>query len=465
MDLIVKGGTVVTTSDRFKADVVVKNGKITALADKAEPVNGAEVIDAKGMYVMPGGIDPHVHLQLPFCGTVSKDDFEGGTQAAACGGLTTVIDFAIQTKGKSMMSAVKARRAEADDRVCIDYALHVGITDWKSKKTQQEIAKVIDYGIPSFKMFMIYASQGWMADDADLYGALEATGKLGGMIGVHAENVHLTDSLTEAYLAQGLWKEHGAYAHFLTRPNFTEAEAVQRAITMAEYSGGQLYIVHMSTKEAMEAVMDGHERGVNVYAETCPQYLLLTADKFKDKKTGHHYATCPPIRTREDNAALWDGLALGAVEVMGTDTCTFDTKQKKMWKGKFNQIPFGMPGVETFLPLMYTHGVRKKRITLEELVALTSTNAARLFGLYPKKGTLAVGSDADILVFDPKAKFTITPKALRTNCDWSPFDGMKLTGYPHVTLSRGKVVARQGKFVGEVGHGEFVERKPGGCLS
>ncbi len=464
MDLIVKGGTVVTTADQFKADVVVKDGKIAALVDKAVPKEGTEVVNARGMYVMPGGIDPHVHLQLPFCGTVSKDDFLNGTKAGACGGLTTLIDFAIQTKGSSMMQAVEARRAEADGKVCIDYALHVGITDWKSKRTQKEMKKVIDYGIPSFKMFMIYKNEGWMADDADLFGALKEAGRYGGMIGVHAENVYLTDSLTEAFLKDGRWKEHGAYAHFLTRPNFTEGEAVQRAVTMAEFSGGKLYIVHMSTEEAMEAVIEGKKRGVEVYAETCPQYLLLTADKFKDKKTGHYYATCPPIREKKDNVALWEGMAIGAVEVMGTDTCTFDTKQKKMWKGKFNKIPFGMPGVETFLPTLYTHGVRKKRMTLQEFVALTSTNAARLFGLYPKKGVIAVGSDADILVFDPRRKFTITPKNLQTNCDWSPFDGMKLTGYPHATLSRGKIVAREGKFVGEVGHGEFVKRSPGGRL-
>ena len=464
MDLIVKGGTVVTTADQFKADVVVKNGKIIGLESKAKPKNGSEVVDAKGMYVFPGGIDPHVHLQLPFCGTVSKDDFENGTKAGACGGLTTLIDFAIQTKGQSMKSAVKARKKEADGKVCVDYALHVGITDWKNKRTQNELKDIIASGIPSFKMFMIYASQGWMADDADLYGALLESAKYGGTIGVHAENVYLTDTLTEQYLKDGSWKKYGAYAHFLTRPNFTESEAVQRAITMAEYAKGQLYIVHMSTKESMYAVIEGKQRGVKVIAETCPQYLLLTADKFKDKKTGHYYATCPPIRTREDNADLWWGLGCGAVETMGTDTCTFDTKQKAMWKGKFSQIPFGMPGVETFMPTMYTHGVRKKRLTLQQFVKLTSTNSARLFGLYPKKGVIAVGSDADICVFDPKKEVTLKPKKMQTNCDWSPFDGMKLKGYPHVTISRGEIVAKDGKFVGKVGHGQFVARKAGGTL-
>ncbi|MDO8056265.1 MAG: amidohydrolase family protein, partial [Candidatus Hermodarchaeota archaeon] len=333
LDLIIKNGTIVTATDRFQGDIGIKEEKIVAISKEIDLDPSAEVVNAKGQFVFPGAIDVHVHFQLPFSGTVSADDFENGTKAAAMGGVTTILDFAIQQKGHSIMEAVTARQKEAENKVCIDYGLHAAITDWNDE-TQAEIKHVIDYGIPTFKMFMIYKDEGWMADDGMLFQALEETKKWGGMISVHAESVFVLDMLINRYAKEkDRW---GAYAHTLARPYYTESEAVQRAIKWAEVTGGRLYIVHMSAGESAQYVHDAKEKGANVYAETCPQYLLLDDSVFKGKN-GHLYATCPQIKKKEDNAALWKGLINGDIQVIATDTCTFDTKQKAMWKGDFRK--------------------------------------------------------------------------------------------------------------------------------
>ncbi len=455
LDLLIKNGTIITATDTFQGDIGIKKEKIVAISKEIESDPGVEVIDAEGQFVFPGAIDVHVHLQLPFGGTVSADDFENGTKAAAMGGVTTVLDFAIQQKGHSIMDAIKARRKEAENRVCIDYGLHAAITDWNDE-TQAEIKQVIDYGIPTFKMFMIYKDEGWMADDGMLFQALEETKKWGGMISVHAESVFVLDMLINRYAKE---KDRlGAYAHTLARPYYTESEAVQRAIKWAEVTGGRLYIVHMSAGESAQYVHDAKEKGVNVYAETCPQYLLLDDSVFKGEN-GHLYATCPQIKKKEDSEGLWKGLINGDIQVIATDTCTFDTKQKAMWKGDFRKIPFGLPGVETMFPLIYTEGVVKKRFSVNHLIALTSTNPAKLFGMFPQKGTIAIGSDGDLVVFDPKRKVTLQADMLQTNCDWSPFEGWRLTGYPTTTISRGKVIVKNGKFIGQPGYGRFIKRQ------
>ncbi|MHA2187598.1 MAG: dihydropyrimidinase [Candidatus Thorarchaeota archaeon] len=459
-DLIIKNGKVVTETDTLQTDIGVSGEKISSLAKNMDASKGVKVIDAKGKYVFPGGIDVHVHFQLPFSGTVSADDFENGTKAAACGGVTTVLDFAIQSKGNAIMEAVDARRAEADPNVCVDYGLHAAITDWNAQ-TQSEIKQVIEYGIPTFKMFMIYKDEGWMADDGMLYNALEETAKYGGHIGVHAESVFVLDMLVNRYAEEK--EKWGAYGHTLSRPCVVEEEAIIRAIKWAEVTGGQLYIVHMSTGEGADAVQDARKRGVRVYAETCPQYLLLDDEVFKGEN-GHLYATCPQVKKPHDNERLWRGIVEGDLQIIATDTCTFTTEQKAAWKGDFRKIPFGMPGVETMVPLMYTEGVGKRDLSVNHLVSIVSTNPAKLFGMYPEKGTIAVGSDADIVVFDPDKKVTIRAADLQTNCDWSPFEGWKLVGYPSVTISRGNVAAEDGKFVGTVGHGKFIKRKPYGTI-
>lgn len=455
LDLVIKNGVVVTAVDTFKADIGIRGAKIVAIKQSLDADKDAQIIDAKKKYVFPGAIDVHVHFQLPFSGTISADDFENGTKAAAMGGVTTVLDFAIQQKGHSIMEAVKARRKEADGQVCVDYGLHAAITDW-NEETQAEIRQVIDYGIPTFKMFMIYKNEGWMADDGMLFQALEETKKYGGMIGVHAESMFVLEMLIERYAKER--EKWGAYAHTLSRPYYTESEAVQRAIKWAEVTGGRLYIVHMSAGESAQYVHTAREKGVSVYGETCPQYLLLNDDVFKGER-GHLYATCPQIKKREDNKRLWQGLIEGDLQVIATDTCTFDTKQKAMWKGDFRKIPFGMPGVETMLPLMYTEGVGKKRFSVNHLIRLTSTNPAKLFGMYPEKGTIAIGSDADLVIFDPEKELTLQSEHLQTNCDWSPFEGWQLKGYPKTTISRGKVIVTDEKFVGDKGQGSFLKRK------
>ena len=452
-DLIIRGGTVVTGSTIFKADIGVKGEKVVALGQDLGAEAG-RVIDARGKLVLPGGLDVHTHLQLPFCGTVSADDFENGTKAGAMGGVTTLIDFAIQGQG-TVMDAVRARRAEADPKVCIDYSLHAGITSWNEERVR-EIGEIIEYGIPSFKMFMIYKNEGWQSNDGALFGALRESAKYGGMIGVHAENNDVIDLLIGEAVARG---ELGCTSHGKTRPNFTEGEAIGRAIQMADAARGRLYIFHMSTAEGVDSVSSAQSMGIDVHAETGPQYLLLD-DSLFERDDGPHFACCPPIRKPVDQEVLWEALENGTVEVMATDTCTFNSEQKALWQGDFRKIPFGMPGIETMVPITYSMGVGGGRLTLNQMVRVVSENPARLFGLFPEKGTIAVGSDADLVVFDPDQELTINPEVLQTNCDYSPFDGLALKGYPIHTTVRGRVIVEDRKFVGEAGYGKFLHRKP-----
>jgi len=455
LDTIVKGGTITTASESYIGDIGIANGKIVALGRDLQSDNGANVIDAKGKQVLPGAIDVHVHLQLPFCGTVSADDFESGTRAAARGGVTTVIDFAIQDVDKGLMAGIEKRMAEADPKVAVDYSLHSIIIKW-SDKIEKEMKKVVDSGIPSFKMFMIYEKEGWQSDDAALFSALSESANTGATICVHAESERVMNVLIKRYLQQKV----GAYGHVLSRPNFIEEEAIQRAIKWTEVTGGRLYIVHMSTGEGADQVKIGQSKGIHVHAETCPQYLVLNDEVFKDKKFGHLWATCPQIKKAKDNQRLWRGLVDGEVRVVSTDTCTFTKTQKAMWNGDFTKIPFGMPGVETLLPSVYTAGFKEGLFSLNHLVKLVCTNPAKIMGLYPHKGTIALGSDADVIIIDPKKSKVIDYKELDTNCDWSPFQNWKMFGFPDVTLSRGKVVVDKGKFVGKKGHGKFIKRRP-----
>ncbi len=456
VDLVVQNGTIVTSDTTLRADIGIAGEQITVIKKNLRPSSETQVVDAKGMFVFPGAIDAHVHFQLPIGGTISVDDFENGTKAAAMGGVTTVIDFATQEKGRSIQEAVEARRKEADGNVCIDYGLHAGITDWNDA-TRGEIQQIIINGIPSFKMFMIYRERGLMADDGMLFQGLEETKKHGGMISVHAESAFILDMLIERYAKE--MKTLGAYAHALSRPAYTESEAVHRAIKWAEATGGRLYIVHMSAGESVQYVHDARARGIDVYAETCPQYLLLDDSVFK-QENGHYYASCPQVKKKTDNERLWQGLETGDVQVVATDTCTLNTQQKDTWGGDFRKIPYGLPGVETMLPLMYTEGVGKQHFSINHLIALISTNPAKIFGMYPQKGTIAPGSDADIVVFDPNKKVTLHANDLQTKCDWSPYENWSLKGYPNTTISRGKIIVSGGKFIGECGHGQFLKRKP-----
>jgi dihydropyrimidinase len=451
-DIVIKGGRIASSSGTTRADVGIAGEKIAAVGQSLE---GKQTIDATNRLVLPGAIDVHNHFQLPFCGTTSADDFTNGSKAAAMGGVTTFLDFAIQAKPASVMEAISARRAEADGKVCIDYGLHAGITEWNDDRAR-EIPQIIDAGLPTFKMFMIYRSQGWQSTDADIYAALRETSKYGGMVGLHAENDDLIAFFQKEAERDGL---KGCYAHALTRPTITETEAISRAINLARATGGRLYIFHMSTGAAADIVRHARQGGVDVHAETGPHYLLLDDELFK-REDGHHFATCPPIRKPADQENLWRRIADGTVEVLATDTCTFNSQQKAMWQGDYRKIPFGMPGIETLLPLTYSKGVREGRITLEQMISLLCESPAKLFGMWPRKGTISVGSDADVVIFDPDHSATISCKNLVTNCDYNPFEGTKVTGWPMTTLLRGKRVVSERTFVGQPGQGKFIKRTP-----
>jgi dihydropyrimidinase len=453
---VLRGGTVYNGDATVRADVALEGEAIAAVGLDLE---GQTIIDVTGKKLFPGAIDGHVHLQLPFCGTVSADDFANGTKAAACGGVTTVIDFAIQTKGDRLEPAVAARRAEADPKVCVDYGLHVAITDWNDE-VAREFRTIVDGGIPTFKMFMIYREQGWIADDATLFRGLELAAELGAQIGVHAESMDLLDLLITRYRNHPERQRLGATAHALSRPAVTEWEAVQRAIAWAEVTGGRLYVVHTSAGRSAELIGQARDRGVNVYGETCPQYLLLDDSVFAGDR-GHLFATCPQIKKKEDSEKLWEGLAKGSMQVLATDTCTFTTEQKALWGGDFWKIPFGLPGVETMVPLTYTFGPGAGRFSINHWVKLVAENPAKLFGIYPKKGIIAPGADADIVVWDDERELVIAPSVLQTNCDFSPFEGTKVKGYPQMTFSRGELVSQDGKFVGHEGRGQYLKRSPG----
>ncbi len=454
-DVLIKGGNIVTSETAFVGDIGINDGKISVVGDISS-TEARRSIDARGKYVIPGGIDVHVHFELPFCGTTSSDDFFTGTRAAACGGVTTIIDFAQQDTEKGLLAGIEQRREIADPKVCVDYSLHGSIIQW-DERTPLEITEAIAYGVPTFKLYMIYEDEGWQADDAILFSALELSRTMNCRVLVHAESERVMNLLIDYY--RDKMAELGAYAHVLSRPNFIEAEAIQRAITWTTITGGRLYIVHTSTGEGAALLKAAQEDGVDVLAETCPHYILLQDDVFKDEERGHLYATCPQIKKQEDNVRLWQGLQDGEISVLATDSCPFTKEQKALWNGDFTKIPYGIPGVETMMPLLYTYGVEEGIINMQRFVQLVSTNPARIMGLYPNKGTLAPGSDADIVIFSPEKETTIDHERLATNCDWSPFQGWGVKGFPEYTLLRGTVIVEDQAFCGESGMGKFVKRE------
>ena len=458
LDRIVRGGQVVTPGGIFTGDVGIAGERIAALGEEL-PAEGAEVIDATGHYVIPGVLDVHVHLELPFCGTVSSDDYRSGTRAAARGGVTTLIDFAIPYAGDSLAHAADAWLAKARDKALIDYTFHICITRWDEHRDQ--IAGMVERGFPTFKEFMIYESEGWQSDDRALFGTLEKMRELGAMLLVHAESSRVLDELIARHHTPELMREHGARLHRMTRPNFVEAEAVQRAVTWSEATGGQLYIVHMSTGEAADIVRAAQGRGVPVLAETCVQYLVLDDSVF-DREDGHLFACCPQLKKPADVERLWRGVRDGEVSVTSTDTCTFTRAQKAMWEGDWTKIPMGMPGLETLLPLTYTMGVREGRITLEEMCDRLSTSPARIMGLHPRKGASQVGADADLVVIHPERTMVVDPATMETNADWSPFAGRELAGFARTTLSRGEVIVDDYRVVGRQGRGQWLPRRSAG---
>lgn len=459
MSVLIKGGLIVTSTGRYVADVYADGGKIKTIGtDLDNPAD--EVVDASGKYILPGAIDPHTHLAMPFMGTFAQDDYETGTIAAACGGVTTLVDFDLQQKGESLLEAIERKQSWAKGKAAVDYSLHPAIMDPRPEVIAEVKQAILDYGTPSFKIFMVYD---FRVDDATMVKLLEETRKYGGLVQVHAENVYIIQHMNEVLEKEGKLALH---YHALSRPNIAEEEAIARAAKMVELTGSRIYIVHLSSKEGLFKVKEARDRGINVFAETCPQYLLLDEERYKEPDfQGAKYIMSPPLRSKESNEALWTGINSGDLQVIATDHCPFDFNGKKDMFGKddYKKVPNGAPGIETLLMLMHSEGVVKGRISLERMVDILSTGTARMFGL-KDKGEIRVGKDADIVVFDPNRKFTISQDKLHMNVDYTPYEGMEMTGMPSVVYSRGKRVAEwkqdRVKFVGEIGRGRFIKREP-----
>lgn len=459
--VLIRNGRIVTAVDDYTADIYCDKGVVEVIG-KNLTMAADRTIDASGKLVLPGGVDVHTHMDLPFGGTQSSDDFETGTIAAAHGGTTTIVDFAVQYKGQTMRHALDTWWAKAEGRVAIDYGLHMIVTELPDAALG-DMDAMIREGVSSFKLFMAYPGV-FMVDDATIFRALRRTGDNGGLICMHAENGGVIDDLVKEALAAG----HTAPKyHALTRPSTAEGEATHRAIALSEMAGVPIYIVHMSATEALNAVREARDRGLPAYAETCPQYLFLSYDNYEEPGfAGAKYVMSPPLRPKWHQDQLWTGLRMDDLQVISTDHCPFCMKegyqglpkQKELGIDDFSKIPNGAPGVETRMSLVYDGGVRQGRISLNRFVQLCCTAPAKIMGLFPKKGTIAVGSDADIVVFDPDREVTLSYRTLHMRADYNPYEGRKVTGAPDVVLSRGKVVIEAGRFVGKAGDGEFVKR-------
>jgi dihydropyrimidinase len=455
MRILIKHGTIVTAVDQYRGDVLVEDERITLIGERID-VEVDRIVDATGKYVLPGGIDVHTHLDMPVGSTRSSDDFETGTIAAAYGGTTSIIDFATQYRGETLHHAWETWMRKADGKAVIDYGFHMIVTDL-SDAVEGEMDALVDQGITSFKLFMAYPGT-LMLDDASIFRALRRTGENGGTICVHAENGGVIDVLVKRALAEG--KTAPKY-HALTRPARAEAEATHRAIALAEMAGVPVYIVHLSAAEALEVVTEARDRGLPAYAETCPQYLFLSDDHYDEPGfEGAKYVMSPPLRPKETQDRLWRGLASNDLQAIATDHCPFCLKEKELGHGDFSKIPNGAPGIETRMSLVYDGGVRTGRISLNRFVELTATSPAKIFGLFPRKGTIAPGSDADIVVFDPERRLTLGVSTLHMRVDYSPYEGREVVGVADTVLSRGRFVIDGGRLVGRTGSGSFIKRSP-----
>jgi dihydropyrimidinase len=456
-DAVIRNGTIVTAADTYAADIGIADEKISAIAAQLPAENAARTIDASGLLVLPGGIDVHTHLDMPFGGTTSADDFETGTTAAAFGGTTTLIDFAIQYKGQTLRHAFDTWMQKAQGKAVADYAFHCIITDLGSAQLE-EMTQLIREGVTSFKLFMAYPGV-FMLDDASIFRAMSQAADQAGFICMHAENGGAIDVIVQKALAEG--KRAPKY-HALTRPTTAEAEATSRAIALAEMAGCPVYIVHLSCNEALEKVREARDRGLPVFAETCPQYLYLSLENMEVPGfEAAKYVFTPPLREKWHQEKLWHGLTHDHLQVVSTDHCPFCFKeQKELGKDDFTKIPNGGPGVEHRLSLIYTGGVHGKRFSANRFVELVSTTPAKLFGLYPRKGTIAVGSDADIVLFAPNDEHTISAKTHHMRVDYSMFEGIKVKGMPKTVLSRGRTIIDNNKFTGRAGAGQFLRRQP-----
>jgi dihydropyrimidinase len=457
---LVKNGTVITASDRYDADVYIDKGVITHIGQGLS-MPADTVVDASGKLVMPGGIDVHTHLDMPFGGTTSADDFESGTVAAAHGGTTTLIDFAIQDFGEGLYPAYEGWMKRAEGKAVIDYGFHMIVRELTDQVSVDMDKMVREEGVTSFKLFMAYPGV-FMVDDATIFKALTKTRDNGGLICMHAENGGVIDTLVAEALRKG---QTAPKYHALTRPTRAEAEATGRAIALAEMAGVPIYIVHLSCSDALEKIKQARDMGLPAYAETCPQYLFLSYEDYERPDfEGAKYVMSPPLREKWNQDALWKGLAKNDLQVVSTDHCPFcmnEPPQKQMGKDDFSKIPNGAPGIETRLMLVWDGGVRTGRIDMHRFVEIVSTNPARMFGLWPKKGTVAVGSDGDLVLFDPEGETTLSAASHHMKVDYNPYEGRVVRGSPAVVLSRGEVVVDHGNFTAKKGRGNYVKRQAG----
>lgn len=450
-ELVVRGGTVVTAEASVRADVGVDGGLITALAPSLPP--GRRELDATGLLVLPGGVDVHTHLDVQVGGVQAVDDFESGTAAAACGGVTTICDYAWQARGQTLTAAIEAWKTKAVGRSHIDYGFHVIVGD-ASDGTLAEIPRLVDIGYPSLKVFMINEFR--IGDEA-LLRVFEAAKKVGVIVNVHAENGDMLDHCTRTMLAAGR-RDPRYYAQ--SRPALAEAEATRRAIDYAALVDAEVYIVHLSCADALEAVSAARKRGVRVWAETRPIYLALTEERYAVGGTeAAKFVGAPPLRTARDQAALWEGLRSGDIQAIGSDNTSWTVEQKAAGAQDFTKVPYGVPGLETEMPVIYSEGVGRGRISIQTFVAAFSTNPARIFGLYPRKGTIAQGSDADMVLFDPSRAGVVDERRLHSRAGYDPFHGFALRGLPVLTMSRGEVIARDGQLLSEAGRGRHLLRE------
>lgn len=458
MKTLIKNGRIITAVDDYHGDILVEGETITLIGQKLE-MEADVVIDAAGKMIFPGGIDPHTHMELPFGGTQSSDDFFTGTRAAAFGGTTTIIDFAVQNKGESLTQGLDNWHSKSAGKCAIDYGFHLITTEFEDGD-EKEMYRVMDEGVTSFKLFMAYPGV-FLADDATIFRAMSAAGARGGLVCMHAENGIVIKEIIKRALAAG--RTSPKY-HALTRPTIAEAEGVHRAIAIAEMAESPVYIVHLSCTDALNQVREARDRGIAAFAETCPQYLFRSIEDYGDDWEGAKYVFTPPLREKHNCEDLWKGLKMDDLQVISTDHCPFCMKeQKELGVGDFSKIPNGAPGVENRMSLIYNGGVVENRISLNRFVELTSTAAAKMFGMFPKKGTIAVGSDADIVIFDPSVEHTFGVEDEHMNVDYSTYEGWKVKGKVETVLSRGKIVIENGEYKGKAGDGQFIKR--GTCVN
>ncbi len=453
MDLLIRNASVVNAHESFQADIAVKDGKIVCIGQDLD-IFAERTVDATGLLVLPGAIDAHTHLAMPFGGTVSADSYLAGTRAAACGGVTTVFDYPIQRKGKGIIETVEARRAMCAPEACVDYAFHCCVTDLNDGALLDEVEKAADYGVTSFKCFLVYKKEGMMVDDGTLVKLLLKAKETGTIINIHAENPDLIDMNIQQFLSEG---KTSPWYHYLSRPEFVEAEADKRAVHWAKSVGAPLYLVHMADKEGLEAAVVAKQEGHDIYIETCPQYLEYTCDVYK-REDGRNFVCSPPMKGAESQAALWDAVQKGTIDTVATDHCPFQSYEKDWGKDDFTKIPNGCAGVENLYPYMLS-AANEGKISFNRAVELCSANPAKIFGC-SQKGFIAVGLDADIVIYDPSKEVTVSVDNMHSDYDHTIWEGKTMHGYPVQTYVRGRLVYDAGEFVGEPGYGQYVKRIP-----